>query len=320
MSRAIDGTYTLPSGYPVEEGDPIDPDVQNETVNDFASELTDSLSRSGKGGMLAALAMGNNKVTGLAAASASGDAISYGQSAASLAGLALTGSLSLSSTNDVNFTGTGDNRIQNTGTSDGADTGRIIIASTGGLLDTRGAFAIFAGNEAASNPGRITLAPGAGAVVYMAGDVTVTGALTAVGTISGPGSGITALNASQLTSGTVPAARLGGATAYDISAATVDTFAVGYRGIPTTGVTDWTDGKCWKMAAGDTLNTADMATGRLFLIYNNSASDITITEGAGVTLRESGTTNTGNRTLLKRGFASVYCLSGSEAVISGAVT
>lgn len=41
------------------------------------------------------IAMGSNKVTGLAAASASGDAISYGQSSASLAGLTLTDDIAM---------------------------------------------------------------------------------------------------------------------------------------------------------------------------------------------------------------------------------
>jgi hypothetical protein len=55
MSRAAGGTYTLPTGNPVISGTDITVTWGNTTMNDVATEMTDSLSRSGKGGMLAPL-------------------------------------------------------------------------------------------------------------------------------------------------------------------------------------------------------------------------------------------------------------------------
>lgn len=150
------------------------------------------------------------------------------------------------------------------------------------------------------------------------GSVSLPGALT-VGSIAGVGTSLTALNASNLTTGTVPAARI---TAVN-SGATVDGIELGYRGIPnvsTTGTTAATSerGKMYVTTGGITLPNATFSAGDTFSIYNNSASAITITQGASLTLRQAGTTNTGNRTLAARGICTVTFVSGSEAIISGA--
>jgi hypothetical protein len=55
MARNASGTYSLPAGNPVVTGTAIDSSDFNDTMNDIAVEITDSLSRSGEGGMLAAL-------------------------------------------------------------------------------------------------------------------------------------------------------------------------------------------------------------------------------------------------------------------------
>jgi len=55
MPRASDGTVTLVTGNPVVDGTVIDTDIHNATVADLASMIQDSLSRSGKGGMQAAM-------------------------------------------------------------------------------------------------------------------------------------------------------------------------------------------------------------------------------------------------------------------------
>lgn len=55
MSRNASGTYTLPAGNPVVSGSIISSTWANGTFNDVANALTDSLSRSGQGGMSAAL-------------------------------------------------------------------------------------------------------------------------------------------------------------------------------------------------------------------------------------------------------------------------
>lgn len=52
MPRDGSGNYTLPAGNPVVTGTTIDTSWANPTMADIAAELQDSLSRSGKGGML----------------------------------------------------------------------------------------------------------------------------------------------------------------------------------------------------------------------------------------------------------------------------
>lgn len=63
MSRDSSGNYTLPSAYnPVVEGTEIEPAWANTTLDDIAAAMTDSLSRSGKGGMLVAFKVPNGSV------------------------------------------------------------------------------------------------------------------------------------------------------------------------------------------------------------------------------------------------------------------
>jgi hypothetical protein len=71
-------------------------------------------------------------------------------------------------------------------------------------------------------------------------------------------------------------------------------------------------------AAGFTVNTSDLATGKIFKVYNNSAASITITQGSGVTMRLVGTATTGSRTIPQRGLATFTCISGTEVVCEGA--
>lgn len=54
MPRNASGTYSLPSGNPVVAGTTIEASWANTTLSDVANELTNSLSRTGAGGMLAA--------------------------------------------------------------------------------------------------------------------------------------------------------------------------------------------------------------------------------------------------------------------------
>lgn len=55
MARNASGTHSLPAGNPVTEGTDIEATWANDTLTDLSAEITDSLSRSGKGGMSAAL-------------------------------------------------------------------------------------------------------------------------------------------------------------------------------------------------------------------------------------------------------------------------
>lgn len=74
MSRNSSGTYTLPVGNPVVSGTVIEASWANGTLSDIAAALTDSLSRSGQGGMTSSLRIidGSASVPSLAFANETG--------------------------------------------------------------------------------------------------------------------------------------------------------------------------------------------------------------------------------------------------------
>lgn len=55
MPRDVNGNFSLTPGNPVVSGTPISSTVHNATLSDIAQAMTDSLSRTGLGGMLAPL-------------------------------------------------------------------------------------------------------------------------------------------------------------------------------------------------------------------------------------------------------------------------
>ena len=68
---------------------------------------------------------------------------------------------------------------------------------------------------------------------------------------------------------------------------------------------------------GVTIPSGVFSSGQAFSIMNNSTSNQSITQGAGVTLRLAGTATTGNRTLAQYGICAVTCVVTNEFVISG---
>lgn len=107
--------------------------------------------------------------------------------------------------------------------------------------------------------------------------------------------------------------------------------------IATTAYVDRLKGLVFSSGAGTTLTTAHrgglfsttaavtapnsvFAAGDVITIYNNSASAVTLTQGAGVTMRLSGTATTGSRTLAQRGLATITYVSASECVVAGDVS
>jgi len=68
---------------------------------------------------------------------------------------------------------------------------------------------------------------------------------------------------------------------------------------------------------GITVPASVFSIGDNVTIFNNSASDQTITQGSGVTLRAGGSTATGNRTLANYGVATVLCVAADVFVITG---
>lgn len=78
MPRNSAGVYSLPE-LPFVPQTVISSSAVNDDFDDIADALTDSLSRSGAGGMLSNLAMGGFKVTGMAAGTNPGDALAVSQ-------------------------------------------------------------------------------------------------------------------------------------------------------------------------------------------------------------------------------------------------
>jgi hypothetical protein len=69
---------------------------------------------------------------------------------------------------------------------------------------------------------------------------------------------------------------------------------------------------------GVTVPASVFSIGDAVTIFNDSASDQTITQGASVTLRNAGTADTGNRTLAQYGICTILCVASNVFVISGA--
>lgn len=82
-------------------------------------------------------------------------------------------------------------------------------------------------------------------------------------------------------------------------------------------ITTSENGKYVLAGGGITLATTSFTEGMNCVIYNNTASGITITQGSGVTLRFTGAGTTGNRTLSAYGLATVLCISSNNYIISG---
>jgi hypothetical protein len=66
-----------------------------------------------------------------------------------------------------------------------------------------------------------------------------------------------------------------------------------------------------------TVNASIFSSGQSVTIYNNSASNQTITQGTSVTMYLVGTATTGNRTLAQRGVCTILCVASNTFVITG---
>ena len=79
MSRNGSGTYSLPAGNPVVTGTTISSTWANNTMNDLASALTDSVAADGQTPMTGNLDLNTHKIVGLVAGTASGEAVEFAQ-------------------------------------------------------------------------------------------------------------------------------------------------------------------------------------------------------------------------------------------------
>lgn len=68
---------------------------------------------------------------------------------------------------------------------------------------------------------------------------------------------------------------------------------------------------------GVTVPSGIFSAGQSITIYNDSASNQTITQGGSVTMYQVGTATTGNRTLAQRGLCTVFCVASNTFVITG---
>jgi len=137
MSRNGSGTYSLPAGNPVVSQTVISSTWANNTMNDIASALTDSVAADGQTPMTGPLNLNSNKITNLATGTISGDAINYSQFNTPTFGgavvcsstLTVTGATTLNSTLAVsgNTTVTGDGTF----TGNGTFSGNLAVNGTG---------------------------------------------------------------------------------------------------------------------------------------------------------------------------------------------
>lgn len=102
----------------------------------------------------------------------------------------------------------------------------------------------------------------------------------------------------------------------------VDANLVRLRNIPriaSTGETIGTAGvgSCYSTTGNMTIPASTFAAGDAVSFFNNTAGNLTITQGSGLTLYLAGTATTGNRTLAQRGTATVWFDSPTVATIFG---
>lgn len=161
-------------------------------------------------------------------------------------------------------------------------------------------------------------------------NITVTAAaetLTGTTLAALSGANLTALNATQLTSGTVPSARI---TAVD-AAATINSIAIGYRTVPQNaqtgnytaviGDSGYHIYHASGAGAGDTYTIPANASvaypvGTVLTFVNNDSNAVSIAITTD-TMTLAGTTTTGTRTLAQNGIATAIKTTSTTWLISG---
>lgn len=194
-ARNASGTYSLPAGNPVVTGTTISSTWANNTLSDLKTEMTDSLSRSGKGAMLAplqlsngtsgapSLTFGSETTTGWYRAGAA-DVRLYiaGVLAEKYTSTALTYSLPLTCTNGFIVTQSGSNQTAIAATGNGTGNGvegyggatsGTGVFGTGGLTNGKGVVGVGLGT---GNGGYFTGGSNAGVGGYFTGGGAAGGA------------------------------------------------------------------------------------------------------------------------------------------------
>jgi len=105
MSRNGSGVYTLPAGNPVVSGTVIATSWANNTMNDLASAMTDSVAADGQTPMTGSLNLNSNKIVNLATGTTGNDGINYAQFNTPTFGGAVTCSTTLTVVGNTTMTG-----------------------------------------------------------------------------------------------------------------------------------------------------------------------------------------------------------------------
>lgn len=79
-------------------------------------------------------------------------------------------------------------------------------------------------------------------------------------------------------------------------------------------------GKHLYVSATTTIPSGVFTAGDYFLVVNSNSSTLTLTQGAGTTLRLGGTATTGSRTIAQHGVATVLCVGSETFYVTGNVT
>lgn len=116
----------------------------------------------------------------------------------------------------------------------------------------------------------------------------------------------------------------GGTTVYTVVAGTVSDSLGNVRNIvQNSQTTAYTlvasdNGKFISITTGGvTVPSSIFSAGQNIVIYNNSSSTQTITQGSGVTMTLGGSTTTGSRSLASNGVATILCTASNTFVITG---
>jgi hypothetical protein len=105
MSRNGSGVYSLPASNPVVTGTVISTTWANNTMNDLASAMTDSVAADGQTPMTGPLNLNSNKVINVANGVLTGDAVNFGQFSTPTFSGAVTCSSTLSVAGDTTMAG-----------------------------------------------------------------------------------------------------------------------------------------------------------------------------------------------------------------------
>lgn len=88
------------------------------------------------------------------------------------------------------------------------------------------------------------------------------------------------------------------------------------QGSETSLLASWA-GKCVQLTTGITVDASVHAPGDAITVQNTTASDVTLTQGSGFTLRLSGSGTTGSRTIAQYGECTLHFVSATEAYMFG---